>query len=83
MRQGKGRKDRYTTLPASLRAAMHEHLEAVRVLHRHDLQDREGLAPLPYALARKLGPAISTDWSWQWAQPRTAPPRIDPLDFTG
>jgi integron integrase len=69
VRQGKGRKDRYTTLPASLRSAMEEHLDAVRATHAGDLKSGEGCAPLPYALERKLGARASRDWGWQWIFP--------------
>jgi integron integrase len=69
VRQGKGRKDRYTTLPESLRPSIREHLNSVRVLHRDDLRRGHGCAPLPYALERKLGPEVATSWGWQWMFP--------------
>ena len=37
VRQGKGRKDRYTTLPATLQPELARHLEACRALHQRDL----------------------------------------------
>lgn len=69
VRQGKGRKDRYTTLPGSLRDAMHEHLAGVARLHRHDLREGVGCAPVPFALERKLGPGEARSWQWQWVFP--------------
>jgi integron integrase len=75
VRQGKGRKDRYTTLPSMLRSAMEVHLDTVRATHARDLNTGEGCAPLPYALERKLGARIATDWGWQWIFPaRTRSP---------
>ncbi len=65
VRQGKGRKDRFTTLPSSLRPVMTRHLAEVRALHRRDLAQGYGRAPLPHALDRKLG-AAARDWHWQW-----------------
>jgi len=35
--QGKGRKDRFTTLPVSIRPDLTAHIERLRVLHRRDL----------------------------------------------
>jgi integron integrase len=69
VRQGKGRKDRYTTLPGSLRDAMQRHLESVERLHRRDLREGLGCAPLPFALERKLGPEVARSWPWQWVFP--------------
>lgn len=68
VRQGKGRKDRYTTLPATLEQPMGEHLLRVRALHRRDLAAGHGAAPLPDALGRKLRGAAA-DWRWQWVFP--------------
>lgn len=70
VRQGKGRKDRFTTLPATAEDAIREHLKVVRETHRKDLADGYGRVPLPYALDRKLSNAAS-DWSWQWVFPAT------------
>ncbi|MBW2398990.1 MAG: phage integrase N-terminal SAM-like domain-containing protein, partial [Deltaproteobacteria bacterium] len=54
VRHGKGRKDRYTTLPQSLRGPIREHLVEVRGVHERDLRKGSGCAPLPHALERKL-----------------------------
>ncbi len=69
VRQGKGRKDRYTALPESLRGPMDEHLACVRKRHDRDLREGQGCAPLPHALARKLGPAEARSLIWQWVFP--------------
>jgi integron integrase len=77
IRQGKGRRDRFTTLPATLKSDLEQHLETVRAMHQSDLAAGFGGATLPDALERKLGSA-SRDWSWQWIFPasRLAP---DPI----
>ncbi len=68
VRQGKGRRDRFTTLPASLNAELNEHIEALRELHQQDLASGYRGVVLPHALARKL-PSASRAWSWQWLFP--------------
>jgi integron integrase len=68
VRQGKGRKDRFTTFPNSLQPAMRLHLARIRTLHRTDLAGGHGRVPLPHALDRKL-PNASRDWHWQWIFP--------------
>ena len=70
IRQPKGRRDRFSTLPATLRPALDAHIETVRSLHKRDLQAGYRGATLPYALDRKLGSA-SRDWPWQWLFPAT------------
>ena len=70
VREGKGRRDRFTTLPGSLRPALTTHLEHVHTLYRRDLEAGSHGVPLPNALARKLG-AASRDWAWQWLFPAT------------
>ncbi len=70
VRQGKGRRDRFTTLPASLQPALTEHIETLRALHRADLASGSRGVTLPDALDRKLQGA-SRAWSWQWLFPAT------------
>ncbi len=53
VRSGKGNKDRYTTLPVSLVAALKEQLDYVRVLHDKDLAEGFGRVQMPFALDRK------------------------------
>lgn len=68
VRQGKGRKDRVTLLPAQLRAALTTDLRSVSALHVADLAQGAGSVALPRALARKF-PAASKTWPWQWVFP--------------
>jgi len=70
VRQGKGRKDRFTTLPASLEPLLTRHIDRCRVLHQHDLRDGYRGVALPDALDRKL-PGAACAWSWQWLFPAT------------
>ena len=76
VRDGKGEKDRLTTLPATLKAALEEHLKRVRILHAKDLAAGFGEVYLPDALARKY-PAAARDWAWQWLFP-SARLSVDP-----
>lgn len=68
IRQGKGRRDRMTTLPRRLRGPLERHLVEVRRLHRRDLDQGYGEVLLPYALDRKH-PTTARDWLWQWVFP--------------
>ena len=70
VRQGKGRKDRVTLLPANLRLPLMDHLKQVQALHDADLTVGAGSVALPGALSRKL-PNASKSWPWQWAFPAT------------
>lgn len=70
VRQGKGRKDRRTLLPANLRVPLNHHLREVQALHGADLTSGAGSVALPGALARKL-PGASKSWPWQWLFPAT------------
>ena len=68
VRDGKGSKDRTSTLPEKVTPALHRHLQEVKTLHHHDLQNGHGRAPLPTALTRKY-PNAETAWVWQFAFP--------------
>jgi integron integrase len=68
VRDGKGRKDRVTMLPARLEAALRAHLAQVHELHERDLAAGAGAVALPDALDRKY-PGASRDWPWQWLFP--------------
>lgn len=70
VRGGKGRKDRVTMLPASLKSPLREHLKGVSRIYRQDIADGRGRVPLPYALDRKY-PNASHEWRWQWVFPQT------------
>ena len=78
VRGGKGDKDRVTMLPESLRSAMREHLERVRLLHQKDLAAGLGAVPLPGALKVKY-PGAEREWIWQWFWPG-ASISADPAD---
>jgi integron integrase len=70
VRDGKGRKDRVTLLPRSLRGPLLDHLGRVRDLHRSDLARGLGRVSLPGALAAKY-PNAPQEWGWQWVFPAT------------
>ncbi len=77
VRDGKGRKDRVTLLPAALKEPLAAHLDEVRALHQRDLAEGFGEALLPDALATKLRGA-GRFWGWQWVFPgrlRSVDPR--------
>ena len=76
VREGKGDKDRRTMLPESLKPALIQHLERVRVLHQKDLARGFGEVQMPTALDRKL-PNAAKEWKWQYVFP-SANLSIDP-----
>jgi integron integrase len=53
VRDGKGEKDRMTMLPQTVIEPLRMHLEKVRLIHEHDVEEGFGEVYLPYALARK------------------------------
>ena len=68
VRDPKGRRDRITTLPASIEIDLRAHLEKVRRVHDSDLERGLGSVVLPTAIARKF-PNADRDWLWQWVFP--------------
>ena len=70
VRDGKGRKDRITTLPARLVEPLRQQIEAVRALHKADLAEGAGWVAVPDALARKY-PNAGSELPWQWLFPAT------------
>ena len=70
IRDGKGGKDRVTTLPEKLTPPLQEHLERVRLIHESDLANGYGEVYLPYALERKY-PNAAREWQWQYVFPAT------------
>jgi integron integrase len=70
VRDGKGRKDRVTLLPARTKDALALHLDRVRKQHTRDLENGDGSVELPGALARKY-PQACREWGWQWVFPAT------------
>ena len=70
VRDGKGRKDRVTVLPASIRPALLEQVRRTRGRHERDLERGCGSVEIPGALARKY-PRAPWEWGWQWVFPAT------------
>ena len=68
VRSGKGEKDRFTTLPASLIPLLQNQLQRVKAFHEKDLAQGHGAVYLPYALERKY-PGAAREWSWQYLFP--------------
>jgi len=77
VRDGKGHKDRVTVLPRSIARRFRRQLDYARLLHENDLKAGYGAVWLPFALARKYGPA-ARDSGWQYvfpAEERSRDPR--------
>jgi len=70
VRGGNGDKDRVPLLPASVKADLARHLDAVRRQHEADLRHNAGWVALPGALDRKY-PNAGREWAWQWVFPAT------------
>ncbi|GAB3387839.1 integron integrase [Lysobacter fragariae] len=68
VRDGKGRKDRFTLLPAGLVAPLQAHLLKVKELHASDLVRGYGASVVPWAYARRR-PNASKDFLWQFVFP--------------
>lgn len=71
VRDGKGRKDRVTLLPAAAREPLRRHLEQVRRQYERDAARGRNCVALPDALARKY-PGAAGEWGWQWVFPATS-----------
>ncbi len=69
VREGKGDKDRVTTMPQAVIHPLQEHLQRVRAIHQQDLADGYGRVELPHALVRKY-PNASREWCWQYVFPQ-------------
>lgn len=79
VRDGKGRVDRITMLPTSVKDSLAVHLTRVKLLHQADLKAGYGRVYLPDALERKYVNA-NTEWGWQYCFPsvrRSQDPRTD------
>jgi integron integrase len=70
VRAGKGDKDRYTMLPASVKELLIKHLDQGRRQHQDDVEKNLGRVVLPNALDRKY-PNAGQEWGWQWVFPAT------------
>ena len=74
VRDGKGGRDRRVPLPRSLRTALQEKVDRVRVLHAGDVAIGLGRVWLPHALERKY-PNAATELGWQYLFPARRPSR--------
>lgn len=68
VRDGKGRKDRVTVLPAVSKDKLKEQIKKVKHLHRKDLEKGYGKVVLPKALSKKY-PHLVTAFGWQYVFP--------------
>lgn len=68
VRDGKGRKDRETVLPASLTEALRLQIEHVRLRLEKELAEGRGAVTLPDAIERKY-PRAPWEIGWQWVFP--------------
>ncbi len=69
VREGKGDKDRVTTMPRAVVHSLREHLQRVKLIHEQDLADGYGRVELSHALARKY-PKANQEWAWQFVFPQ-------------
>lgn len=70
IRDGKGRKDRVTVIPARLVEPLAMQVASVRRLHGSELASGGGRVSLPDALERKY-PNAGREFGWQWLFPAT------------
>ena len=68
VRDGKGRKDRVTMLPAAAVETMRRHVSRLRTLFERDRAENVPGVSMPQALAGKY-PHAGTRWEWQWLFP--------------
>lgn len=71
VRDGKGRKDRFTLLPTSLIEPLRSHLLKVKRLHVDDLAKGYGASVLPWAHAKRMS-TCSKDFIWQFVFPSSS-----------
>lgn len=70
VRQGKGRKDRRTMLPAGLAEMLAAHIARLKEEHAAESRAGRGAVFLPDSVEHKQ-PAAATAWAWQWVFPAT------------
>lgn len=68
VRQGKGKKDRCTLLPTSLKGPLRRQLRKSRSVWEEDREAGSGTASMPTALQRKY-PNAADEWAWQYVFP--------------
>lgn len=71
VRDGKGRKDRFTILPHKLVAPLQRHLIKVKELHVSDMARGYGASVMPRAYAKRM-PHASKDFIWQFVFPSSS-----------
>jgi len=74
VRNGKGGKDRFSVIPASLTAALQEQIERVKAAHGEAQARGYAGVELPFALERKY-PRAHLDLGWQYMFPMARPSR--------
>ena len=74
IRDGKGRMDRRTMLPESLKRPLARHLERVRQLHQADLEEGYGSVYLPEALRGSIHPRQGNGAGNSYSRQRGAGP---------
>lgn len=77
VRQGKGKKDRCTMLPTTLKTPLRRQLRKSRPVWEEDKDAGYGTASMPTALERKY-PNAADEWGWQYvfpSQSRSEDPR--------
>jgi len=65
---GKGGKDRFTILPASMKTDLQAHIHRIEEIHRRDTANGRGSAFLPDRLGRKYR-NLGKEFSWQFIFP--------------
>lgn len=70
VRDGKGKKDRTTVLPAVSKDKLKEQIQRVKLVHDRDLNNGFGKVVLPKALSRKY-PQLEESFGWQYLFPST------------
>lgn len=78
VREGKGKKDRRTVLPTSLRVDLNSQIQQVSLLHQQDCLSGFGEVNMPHALAKKY-PSEARGLAWQFLFP-SQNIAIDPRD---
>jgi len=68
VRDGKGKKDRRTMLPLSMKSQLHEHIAGVKQRHEKEVDGGRGWVVLPTAIDRKHSNA-GRSLVWQWVFP--------------
>jgi integron integrase len=75
VRQGKGKKDRRTMLPGSLKAPLRRQLRKSKAIWEEDLEAGYGRTSMPKALERKY-PNAAAEWGWLCALPSVRRPKV-------